>query len=347
VTTFGVGLYQDYDPADLARIVRLLEELGYDTLWYGNEKFYRDPWIGLTLASTITPTLRLGTFIADPYTLHPALIAVAAATLDEVSNGRAVLLLGAGGTGLDRLGLARRKPVQALREAIGVIRPLLAGESVDFDGETVAVNGVRLAFSTRPDLPIYVAGRGDKVLGMAGEVADGAMIATYATPRGVAHALEQLTKGAERAGRSVGDLMLISRVDGWIDDDPERARDALRPMIARLLASSHPDRSFVDAVGVDIPAELQTVIQERNRDRAQAAAHLVSDELVDAFSWAGTGEQVLERVAGIAALGVSHVTFVPHPPAGRTVEEGIRAFARGVIEPLRRAAPSIVRLHEA
>jgi 5,10-methylenetetrahydromethanopterin reductase len=347
VTTFGIGLYQDYDPADLARIVRLLEELGYDTLWYGNEKFYRDPWIGLTLASTITPTLRLGTFIADPYTLHPALIAVAAATLDEASGGRAVLLLGAGGTGLDRLGLARRKPVQAIREAIQVIRPLLEGEHVDFEGETVAVNGVGLAFPTRPDLPIYVAGRGDKVLAMAGEVADGAMIATYATPRGVAHAVEQVTKGAERVGRSISDLVLISRVDGWVDEDPVRARDALRPMIARLLASSYPDRSFVDAVGVDIPAGLQAVIQERNRDRAQAAAHIVSDELVDAFTWAGTGEQVFERVAGIAGLGISHVTFVPHPPPGQTVEDGIRAFARGVIEPLRRAAPPVAELHEA
>ena len=345
--TFGVGLYQDYSPANLARIVRLLEELGYDTLWYGNEKFYRDPWVGLTLASTITSTLRLGTFIADPYTLHPALIAVAAATLDEASDGRAVLLLGAGGTGLDRLGIARRKPVQTIREAIGVIRLLLAGEAVDFEGETVAANGVRLAFPARPSLPIYVAGRGDKVLAMAGEVADGAMIATYATPAGVEHAIGRIADGARRAGRDVADLTLISRVDGWIDDDPVRARDALRPMIARLLASSHPDRSFVDAVGIEIPPELQSIIQERNRDRAQAAARLVSNELVDAFSWAGTGDEVASRVVGIASLGISHVTFVPHPPAGSTVEEGIRAFARAVIAPLRRGEGAVARLDGA
>jgi alkanesulfonate monooxygenase SsuD/methylene tetrahydromethanopterin reductase-like flavin-dependent oxidoreductase (luciferase family) len=143
----------------------------------------------------------------------------------------------------------------------------------------------------------------------------------------------------------VSDLTLISRVDGWVDEDPARARDALRPMIARLLASSHPDRSFVDAVGVEIPRELSAVIQERNRDRAQAAAHLVTDELVDAFSWAGTGEDVLRRVAAIGELGVSHVTFVPHPPPGETVEDGIRAFARGVIEPLRRGGSDVARLY--
>jgi alkanesulfonate monooxygenase SsuD/methylene tetrahydromethanopterin reductase-like flavin-dependent oxidoreductase (luciferase family) len=116
-------------------------------------------------------------------------------------------------------------------------------------------------------------------------------------------------------------------------------------MIARLLASSHPDRSFVDAVGVEIPRELSAVIQERNRDRAQAAAHLVTDELVDAFSWAGTGEDVLRRVAAIGERGVSHVTFVPHPPPGETVEDGIRAFARGVIEPLRRGGSDVARLY--
>jgi 5,10-methylenetetrahydromethanopterin reductase len=237
--------------------------------------------------------------------------------------------------------------VQTIREAIAVIRPLLAGESVDFEGETVSADGIRLAFPARPSLPILVAGRGDKVLAMAGEVADGAMIATYATPEGVAHAVGRIADGARRADRSVSDLKLISRVDGWIDEDPARARDALRPMIARLLASSHPDTSFVDAVGIEIPAALREVIRERNRDRAQEAAHLVTDELVDAFSWAGTGAEVTGRVAGIAALGVSHVTFVPHPPAGATVEEGIRAFASGVIEPLRRSEHSVARLYEA
>lgn len=328
---FGIGLLQDLSPRELQQTVSDCERLGYDRLWYANEKFFRDPWIGLTLAARSSSTMRLGTFIADPYTMHPALIAVAAATLDEVADGRFALLLGAGGTGLARMGIPRRRPVQAIREAVEVIRPLLAGETVTYHGETLNLDRLKLSFPARRDIPIYVAARGDKALAMAGAVADGVMIATYATPRGVRHALERVGSGAERSGRTLDDLTLFSRVDGWIDPVGDRARDAIRPMIARLLAASHPDRTFVDAAGVCIPEKLERVIATRHREQAQAAAALVTDDLVDAFSWAGTAADVAARVGEIVKLGIREITFMPHAPDGETVGTGIAAFAKDVI----------------
>ena len=232
------------------------------------------------------------------------------------------------------MGIDRRRPVQAIREAIEVIRPLLAGETVTYGGKTIELDRLKLSFPARRDIPIYVAARGDKALAMAGEVADGAMIATYATPRGVRHALDQVESGARRAGRGLDDLTLFSRVDGWIDPDRERARDAIRPMIARLLAASHPDRSFVDAAGVRISDDLARVIASRHREEAQAAAALVSDELVDAFSWAGTASDVADRIGEIVDLGIREITFMPHPPAGDVVRSGIAAFAEQVIPTL-------------
>lgn len=328
---YGVGLLQNLAPHELAEVVELCEDLGYDTVWYANEKFYRDSWIGLTLAAAASSRLRLGTFITDPYTMHPALIAVAAATLDEVAQGRFVLLLGAGGTGLDRLGIERRRPVQALAEAVHVIRRLVAGERVSYEGRTTRLDDVRLSFEARSDIPIYIAARGDKALTMAGEFADGAMIATYATPQGLDHALTRIAEGAEKAGREIGDLAIVSRVDGWIDSDPQRARDALRPMIARLLSASYPDRSFVTAAGAEIPAELEEIAALRNREVAGESARLVPDSLVDSFAWAGTAVEVAARIDAVVALGIRDITFMPHPPPGESVVTGIRAFAKQVM----------------
>jgi len=326
----GLGLLQEYPPDQVVQIVRTTEEAGYHTFWYGNEKYFRDMYIGLALAAMSSRHLQLGTFIADPYTAHPALTAVSVATLDELSHGRAILLLGAGGGGGTGLGYTRTKPARAIRESIHVIRGLLTGERVTFAGEVVRFSNGKLDFPSRADLPIYVASRGDLVLSMAAEVADGVMIATYATPVGVQHALARIDLGLRKSGRTRSDIRLISRVDAWIDRDRSKAREAVRPMVARLMTTSYPDTSFVSAVGVDIPPVLREVLAQKDRALATRSGHLVTDELLDAFTWAGTAEEVAERAQSIATQGIDDITVTLHPPPGEPVEPAIRSFAEAM-----------------
>ena len=325
----GLGLLQEYPPADLIRIVKLAEELGYDTFWYGNEKYWRDPWVGLAVAAQHTSRIKLGTFITDPYTTYAALTAVAIASLDELSNGRAILLMGAGGGGGGALGYNRRRPATAIRETIEVVRGMLRGEHVRLEGEHVQFHGGHLAFQpVRAEVPIYVASRGNRVLEMAGEVADGVMIATYATPPGVRHALTRIDAGLAKSGRTRKDIRLINRIDAWIDDaQPERARELVAPMVARLLTTSYPDKSFVDAVGLTIPAELEDVLRQKDRDLAARSGHLVPKELVDAFTWWGSAEQVGQQVRAVAELGIDDFTVLFHPPHGQQPDSAIRRFA--------------------
>lgn len=326
----GLGLLQRHPPARLVEVVRLAESLGYESLWYGNEKFYRDPWIGLAVAALHSTRLKLGTFVQDPYTLHPALTAVAIGTLDELSGGRAVLLLGAGGGGGQPLVYERRRPAVAIRETIQVIRQLLAGERVHVEGEIVHFRGGRLHFPARSSIPIYVASRGNLVLQMAGEVADGIMIATFATPRGVRHALDRVERGLSRSGRTRRDVTLISRVDTWIDRDRQLARNAVRGMLAGFLTTSYPDMGFVRAVGLELSPELQAVLAKKDREYSHRHAQLVPDEVVDAFAWTGTVEEVAHRIAAIVRLGIRDVTVLLHPPEGRDEREGMRLLAQEV-----------------
>jgi alkanesulfonate monooxygenase SsuD/methylene tetrahydromethanopterin reductase-like flavin-dependent oxidoreductase (luciferase family) len=139
-----------------------------------------------------------------------------------------------------------------------------------------------------------------------------------------------IEKGAKRAGRSLVDLTLISRVDACISDDRRAAYEAVKPMVGVFLWTSYPDREFVHRVGLEVPDELEKLIAKRDYNLMEENTHLIPDEFVDKFCWAGTAEEVAVRVAEVVKLGIRNITFLPHPPAGGDTVETVRAFAETV-----------------
>jgi alkanesulfonate monooxygenase SsuD/methylene tetrahydromethanopterin reductase-like flavin-dependent oxidoreductase (luciferase family) len=101
-------------------------------------------------------------------------------------------------------------------------------------------------------------------------------------------------------------------------------------MVARLLGSSYPDRSFVHALGLDVPPAFEEVAKQRNHTLTSANAHLVPDELVDAYTWAGTPDQVAQKVAAVVDAGFTNLTLLPHAPVGGEVTATVRAFAQDI-----------------
>jgi 5,10-methylenetetrahydromethanopterin reductase len=326
----GVGVDQIVPSKDLIRLVGLCEDLGYDQFWYANHKLYRDHYVGMTLAAVYSRTMEIGTFIAEPYSYHPGMIAAAIATIDEICEGRALLLLGAG-VGFQNLGIQRTRPVTALRETIEICRALFQGERVTYHGDLFTLKESQLEFEPRADLPIYMATRGDKMLEMSGEYADGVMVATYATPRGLQRGLEKVEAGCRKVNRSWKDIPILARVDTCIHSDRQVARDAVRPMISLLLMASYPDRKFVHGLGLEVPEALEEVCKEKNESLSIQSGHLVTDDLVDAFSWTGTVEDVAEKVAEVVAMGIDYITYLPHPIQGEGPERIMQQFARNVM----------------
>jgi 5,10-methylenetetrahydromethanopterin reductase len=327
---WGVGTWQSETPSEFVSLVHDIERLGYHQLWHGNHKLYRDMFMGLMLAACHSERLQLGSFIAEPYTMHPALIAAAIGTLDEASGGRAVLGLGAGGANFKEIGVQRLKPVMAMREAIEIIRRLLHGEMVTLHGQVFMAEDAELQFKPRPNIPIVLASRGDRVLELGGQMADTVMIATYAQPRGIRHALERVAQGAQAAGRRMEDVGIIARVDACVWPDGQVARDAVKPMIAGFLMSSYPDKGFVHQMGLEIPEPLEEILKQKNEALTYSSWRLVPDDFVDAFSWAGTPEEVARQVADVIKLGINQITFLPQPPAGQGVAPVVRLWMEEV-----------------
>ncbi len=327
--TWGVGCWQTPDAGSLTEMVRTAERCRFDHFWYGNEKLHADMWVGLTVAALASSRIRVGTFVADPYSLHPAVAAAMIATIDAYSDGRATLLLGAGGSGLRELGLERIRPAETLESAVGVVRALLRGEHVTHEGPAFKVDA-RLHLPPRPDIPIWLAARAPRVLAAAGRVADGAMLGTIARPEDIAAGVVDVRAAAVEAGRTGDAVTLSVRVDVAVADDAGVARDALRGFVAGILSASWPDRSFVERAGLTIPDDLEEVCRTQDLTLAWDSGNLVPDSFVDAFAWAGTADEVAGRVAAAIDCGIDDVTVMFHPQAGEPATQ-LAAFAEQVI----------------
>lgn len=336
----GLLVYGDDPPHRLLERARLAEELGYDCFWHADEKFYRDPFVGLAMLAANTQRMELGVCVTEPYARHPALIAMAMASLAELAPGRMVLGLGAGGSGFPAMGVERRRPAIALRETVRIIRALLAGETVDHEGEVISCRNGRLNFDPPEQAPIVFGTRGRLILRLAGEVADGVMLAPYASARSLGIAMAPVAEGVGRSGRQPGDVQRIARVDLCISSSAAAARRAVKPGIVLPLWTSYPRFGFLEPLGLPpVPEPLLEVLARRDYSLIAPNAHLAPDEYVRHMAVAGTLEQVTEQMIEIAGAGVDQITIKPVPAPGGTVDDIVRDFAREVMPAVRRSLP--------
>jgi 5,10-methylenetetrahydromethanopterin reductase len=317
-------------------LARHCEASGFDCMWHSNERFYREMWVRMTTSIMVTERMGIGGAIAEPFAVHPALTAQALATAAELSGGRATVAMGAGGSGFPMMGVTRKRPAVVLRQALELMRGLLDGETVSVDGEAFAAQSARLHFKAPAGIPLWVATRGDKTLQVGGELADGLMIATYAEPHDVQEALSIVEKGAARAGRSLGDLRIMARVDTCVHEDEEVAVASSRMMVAKLLWASYPDRRFVDKVGLEVPPDVEEVIATRDYDALNKVSGRIPDEFVAKFCWAGTPDDVAARVSAVMKeTGISEVGFWILKAGDQTLTDSVTQIATRVMPKVR------------
>jgi 5,10-methylenetetrahydromethanopterin reductase len=337
---FGAGLLghysRRYSVGRMADLGALCERLGYDSYWVADQRWMRDVWISLAATAERTSTIKLGTRVTDPYVRHPALTAVAIASLDELSGGRAILGLGAGGSGFAQMGIERKRPVVALREMIELVRKLLAGGEVEYAGEIVSFKRGGLEFEARPDIPTVIVARGPRILELGGRMAEGVMIASMASPEAIRWAMGHVEAGLAGTGRSKDDIELSSMLYTSISDDGPRARYIVRRGITAALIGSFPNFDFLTVSGLTVPPDLWKILEAGEHDYPKIMA-AIPDEFVDHLGLAGTPEQCAAQIERIAAVGIDEIVLAPLPVDETNVESVIEPFAREVIPRLRAA----------
>jgi F420-dependent oxidoreductase-like protein len=319
---WGLGLTRE----DQLEIVLEAERLGYDSVWtaeaYGSDAATILGWI-----AGQTSRIRIGSAIFQMPGRSPAMTAMTAATLDQLSDGRMILGIGSSGPQVAEGWHGQRfgQQIQRTREYVAVVRKALARERLEFHGETLELPlpdgpGKALKLTIAPvqeRIPIYLAAIGPNNTRLAGEIADG-WIPTLFSPEHVAEFRPLLDEGATVAGRSLdGSFDIAPTVNVFITDDLAAARDAMRPFLALYVGGmGSRERNFynqlVQRYGFeDAAREVQELYLDGRRDEAMAA---LPDELIDLVSLCGPADRVRERLevfreAGVGTLGVSPMAW--------------------------------------
>lgn len=304
------------------------ETAGYDRVWLP-ETWGRDAVTILSLAAERTDSVGLGTSIVNVYSRSPTLLGQTAATLQEASDGRFRLGMGPSGPAVIQNwhGQSFERPLRRTREYVEVVRQVLSGEPVEYDGHFFDLAGFRLRCAAPdPAPPIDVAGMGPKAVELAGRFADG-WHALMFTPEGIADRLEDLRRGAELGDRDADDVRVTLSVPCCALEDAERARDLTRQHVAFYLGGM--GTFYRDALARQGHEETAHQIfdawQAGNRGEAVAAV----DPLLDDLAVVGDTETARERLAEFAAVdGVDAVAVsFPRGAERAEIEETLDALA--------------------
>ena len=328
-----IGVTMPVLQAPLERVpeyARLADEAGLYSAW--DYEFFRNPFVMLAAAAPATKRIKLATGIATAFSRTPFELASAAADIDELSRGRAILGIGTGAPEFLYAfhGTDAAAPVPRLREYVAAVRRawefLHTGESTPLQGEHYPMPGLPLnpwgaRGSLRPQIPIYLAAMRPKLTELAGEVADGLLVYLQ-TPEFITQVSRpRVAAGAARAGRDVDDIEIASMVVCSISEDRTEALRRARLQVGMYVAHPVGD-AVVRFHGFE---REQMKLREAVMSEGVGALERVTDDaLVETFSICGTPAEArrqLSRYADVPHL-ILHTPYVPP----LTVEDTEDAF---------------------
>ena len=317
--------------------VKLAERLGFHAFFHNDKKWARDPFSRLGAATQVTSRIGLGTSVIDPYTRHPALLAQATATLVELAPGRLRVVMGSGSHFETLPGYGNPKPVAALREATQLMRALWAGEKVSLDGQVVKFRDGALDWKPGITPPLYIASRGPQILKLAGEIADGVLIGSFATVPGIEYAKQHILPGLEIAKRGWSDIRMCSWIYlSLLDREDEPVPDGIRRGVSFAFWSSRKVLSqMADELAPDISPEFRSFIHEAPHEWSPPILaelrRLVPRGIIDSLAVVGTAAQIVERLRKLEGAGIQEAIIWPFPKDGQETEDFMARLARDVL----------------
>jgi 5,10-methylenetetrahydromethanopterin reductase len=302
-------------------LIKFGEELGFDFAWLTDQTFYRDPYVLLSLALEATDRIRVGIGVTNAYTRHPAITARAVGTMNELAPGRVHLGIGAGNRRelLGPLGIQGDHEAERIRETVEIWRRLLSGERTTFHGRHYGIEGVALLTAPAPEVPLYIGGRGPRILQTAGEVAAGTIIGGLCTPKGMTYALEHIEKGARQAQRDIAELDIVCWVSCFLTNHPQAKRESIKPWIAHFIGEA--PQAVLEAVGLE-DGTVQAIRSTYENGGSSAAAEHVTEDCIDQFSLVTDPEEGAARIDALRRAGVTQ--FCMLLPTGSVDEHRVQ-----------------------
>jgi 5,10-methylenetetrahydromethanopterin reductase len=295
---------------EVAAFTQRVEEAGFDGAGYlDSQMINRDVFVTMGLAASMTSRLRLITAVTNPVTRHVSTLASAAATVSDLAPGRVEIWLGRGFSSINLAGLPEASTRQ-LRQAVVDLKRLFAGEWDVFPGTHSRLR------NSGHDIPVYVAAAGPRTMRMAGEVADGLLLASGFSPEAWDRARGLVEEGARATGRDPADVDICISLLTCIRETREEALRWAGPLLVmRLDDEAWLARAGIDARGVRTPAALSSLYpdpmhaedQEQALDIAESVPLELRAQIADKAGIIGTPEDCVERLRKVATADYDSV----------------------------------------
>ena len=317
--------------AEQIELAKYAEQRGFESVWVCETRLVRDAVTPLAAFAAVTDRIKLATGVINTWTRTAALTAMTLATLSELAPERVMLGIGAYWEPLaSKQGIRRRKTLTAMREYVTAVRRLLALETVSIEGEIVQVHDLRLDLGfgvpqTPIGVPVYIGATGPRMMELAGEIGDGVFHNFFTSVSYLRQSLDRIKIGADRAGRSIGDIDMPQMMAVAMSDDAEAARNAARYAIAMYMGQQ-PHIATASGVDESLIGRIHDVMGgwPPRPGGIEDAMPLVNDELVDMLCAAGTPDMCRRQVQTYLDAGASYPVLCPLTP---NIAEIIDAFA--------------------
>lgn len=285
------------------------ERLGFANCWLADQTFYYDPFALLGAMATDTDEISLGVAVTNPFSRHPAQIARSCQTLAHLSQDRFALGIGAGNRKelLSKLDIPQRNSPERTGAAVRLMRQLLRGETVNSDNPYFPMTEVALESPTPARVPLLVAARGPRMLAMAGETSDGAIVECLLTKPAIAWAREQLSVGVNRAGRHTEELQYVAWGVGMVVNSYDDVPLDVRNMVGHLIAIMSDE--LIQLLELDLEKIGQLRIDYAEGGPAAVGKYISKQEL-SAVTFVGTAESLNEKIALLRSCAVDQVAFL-------------------------------------
>ena len=313
-----------YPTAGLMELAPLIEDAGFGAFWRG-EANNADAMVALSGLAARTRTLKVGTAITHIYGRSPVSLGIQAATLQDLSNGRLLLGLGAANKAIAGWhGSTFDRPLRRIREYMEIVRRVAAGERVEYEGQ-IYTTGKRFQLSwkpSHPSLPIYLAGLGPKMTRLAGEIADGVCI-NMGIPAKISEIAEHVRTGAASAGRDSSQLGIMAKVRVSLHPDRTVARARLRQILAFYNIADHYSNMLKEC---GFEPEVNAIQSAFQKGGMKAAVESLTDDYMDKLPVipATSIEEIRDRLAPFVEAGVTRLSITYVPTVEPVIEDARR-----------------------
>lgn len=274
----GINIIPVMPVSEIIAIIKAAEAIGYEYCLLADEGMTPDVWVTLGLAARETSKIGLAP-VTNGYTRHPAVTAIATATINQISAGRAALVLVAGGSiVMDTFMIQREKPLSVVKESIEICRQLWSGTPVNYSGVTHSLSNAHMEMPPQ-DIPIWIAARGEKMLQMAGSYADGVLLMMKSD---IGPAVKLISQYENKPLRIFMDR--IAYTDQMIEDATHLFPFVLKDTPERQLSGFLND------------AEIKQLIQALESGGTEAVAKLITRDMIQRYKIAGTPQECKQTI---------------------------------------------------